>query len=189
MPLYLAVRLSPLNDLSLWTTDYPLAGFVLSLARKNAPIDRGYTHKILNGSTWEKVGDGSFSDSLLLTADASPVDTGFAVADTSLYALKSGDLAFIGNEIVRIDSWSAHTVTVTRGVLDTLPQAHTIGTRLWLPGAENGGVCTQQYTSGQKANIALVPFNATGEASPVSSDRIAVSLQARAYRPYPPGGP
>lgn len=188
MPLYLAVRLSPLNDLSLWTTDYPLAGFVLSLARKNAPIDRGYTHKILNGSTWEKVGDGSFSDSLLLTADASPVDTGFAVADTSLYALKSGDLAFIGNEIVRIDSWSAHTVTVTRGVLDTLPQAHTIGTRLWLPGAENGGVCTQQYTSGQKANIALVPFNATGEASPVSSDRIAVSLQARAYRPYPPGG-
>lgn len=187
MPLYLVYAMTDMTQENI-LTDYPHAGFVFSLAKKNAVIDHAYYHKILSGSTWKEYGLGHFSDSALFTADVSAVAATFPVPDTSLHTLAAGDFAFVEDEIVQIVSWTSTAITVTRGIMDTLPKPYRAGTRLWLPGEDGGGACTYQYSSGNTAQVALGTFNSQGQAAVTSSSRISVSMQARCHRPYPPGG-
>ena len=188
MPLALAVRYSPISSLQQWTEEYPYAGFVFSLAKRNLIIDHGYTHQTYDNGEWTDYGTGEFCDSALLQSGASRTDTVFNIPDSSLLGLKKGAFGFIGNELVQISSWGTTTLTVIRGIFDTIPERHQAGERLWVRSEFGGGVCTRQYARGNTAQVALAPFSSVGAATPSTSDRLSCSMQARCFRPYPPGG-
>lgn len=190
MPLALALQNSPRTELAWWTGQYPYAGFVMSIARRNLVIDKSYTHKVLESNVWKEYGEGSFCESVVLSSYIGRTETSIFVGDTSSLGLSADvdQYGLVGTEIVKIVSWSSNTLTVVRGILDTLPQVHNIGDRLWIVDDTKGGVCTKQYTSGNKASIALQTANSVGKATISSTDCMSLTLAARAFRPYPPGG-
>lgn len=188
MPLYLALQTTALDTVQAWTGDYPYAGFAMSVAKKNLLIDHSYRHQIYADGAWASHGDGMFCESALLQSAADARDTVLSVPDTSLLGLRKGTFGLVDNEFVRIDSWTSTGITVTRGIFDTLPAGHAAGSRLWILDEDHGGVCTRQFARGDTAQIALASVNSLGQASVSTSDRLSLSMQARAFRPYPPAG-
>lgn len=81
----------------------------------------------------------------------------------------------------------AGTVSLTRGVLDTTPQAHDSGTRLigvgeWLAGE------TTERAPGESVFVAALPRTSTDQGSPVlAANGQPLVLAGRQARPYPPG--
>ena len=186
-PLYIADKRAKLTRAQ-WKDEYPKVGFVLSLAQKNVPTDYSYSHRILTQNLWEDAGDGSFVSSAVLTHSVGKTTTIFSLGDTSSLALRLGDIAFIGQEILEVIGWSGTGITVHRGMLDTLPQAYEQGVRVWLPSSTGGGFCWRMFPESETARIALATRNSLGSAAVTSADRIATTMRARAFRPYPPAG-
>ena len=92
----------------------------------------------LSAQVWTDGGTGyaleagvEFVPTALLTADITddPAERVLQVGSwTGLTDVTIGTLAAMGDELVRIDGVSATTLTVGRGCLDTVPQAHPAGT-------------------------------------------------------------
>lgn len=187
-PLYIADKRARLTRAQ-WNNEYPKAGFVLSLASKNAVTDYSYSHRILTQNLWEDAGDGSFASFAALTQAIGQQESLLPVlGDTNTLPLRIGDLGFIDAEIVEIRGWSSTSLTVNRGMLDTVPQAHALGARLWLPSTTGGGMCKSLYQEADTARITLATRNSLGMASVTAADLIATPMRARAFRPYPPAG-
>lgn len=163
------------------TCDQPSGRHVDALITKN------------NGTAWYQDGTCDFAtiatlgayvdgdaDSVTLTTD---VPSGlFDVLDT--------DLIQIGTEIMRIDdisySGDVATITVGRGALDTVPVAHTAGAPVffWFEAIGTDG---DAYTSGQTAEVRLLPRTFSESLPPSLATTQSVTFASRAIRPYPPG--
>lgn len=120
------------------------------------------------------------------------LETTFNVRSSSLYdgvavaASNVGKLASIGQEIVQVAAMSGNTVTLLRGCLDTVPQAHTAGARLWFfEQASNTG--TTPYQPGEPLITRFRP-GVYGPMIPTEDLPAQTNyVGARSIRPYPPG--
>jgi len=105
---------------------------------------------------------------------------------TELQLLQVGAAAMLGNEIVRIEAISGLTLTLARGCLDTVPQAHAAGAVLWgfqdLTGDDPTTYAAAEIVDGRYLTVATGGTLAEGS-GPVSS----VTTAQRFGRPYPPG--
>jgi hypothetical protein len=146
-----------------------------------------------------------------LLAEDWPIDTdsldavGFAVntlidagglQSTTIDGVYGGvNLAVIDNEII---SWqsieevgSARQLTnVLRGVMDTLPAAHSYGARIWFLGAAPTSNLTNPdapYTSDGTISAKLCPFTLRAVLPVADAARLTCTMTSRALRPYPPG--
>lgn len=147
----------------------------------------------LDGTSWVGTGAAAFapyatlSASLSAAADATSFDIPF---DDDLTQLAAGDLLVIDDEVMRVDdmalSGSVVTVTVGRGVLDTVPAFHAAGAAVlfwWQFGGSDG----VQYTAGESVTYRLLPRTSD---QMLSLDRVGdavVTFDSRAQRPYPVG--
>lgn len=108
-----------------------------------------------------------------------PIDTNLVHAGA--YADLDGEL--VG--ITAVDA-AAGTITVDRGVLDTIPVAHALGARLW---CHQGlyGLDRTERVAGESVEVRLLPSTSKGrlELSAAPVDTIATA--GRMMRPYPPG--
>ncbi len=184
LPLALAVSLA---DFSLTDfAQYPHAGFVGSFAKKNGALDHYYVHNVWNGEKFTEAGQGVFGDYAILKEPVGKKDTVLQTYNLSGFALEVDDLLFVGDEIMAVESTTEESITVWRGVLDTLPQEHAQATRIWLGEADKGGFCSERFTEGATAQIALSTVNSLGTSTPTQADVVDTLMVARAYRPFPP---
>ena len=166
----------------------PAAGYLMTLAARPASTDYGYMHKRRTQNGWEDAGAGAFSASILLPGGVAPVDEVWEVGNTAALPLRLDDLAFIDEEIIQITAWTTTALHVRRGVLDTLPQAHKAGARLWLPSNEGGGLCLFQFAARSSASCVLATYGPGGVVDPARAPSVSLGMNSRLIRPYPPGG-
>src|SRR6056297_1158189 len=150
----------------------------------------------LSAQVWSDSGAGytleepvEFVPTALLVSDVSddPAESVLTVGNwTGLGDVAIGTLAAIGDELVRIDGVSATALTVGRGCLDTVPQAHPAGTPVicWqqLANASEAG-----FAAGETVTIKMLPETGFGTLPLAQAPEDAVTLASRAIRPLPPG--
>lgn len=149
------------------------------------------------------------TDNVTFTAisDANYAPTGYLYSDVSktveafpfVSAVDMADVVYSGNKVIGfIDDEIVEVVSnvtsggiitginVRRGVLDTVPQAHDVGAKIYIA-VTNIGKDPTEYVSGNQRYYKALPKSAGGavftEADAASSN---ITLGGRASRPYPP---
>lgn len=136
---------------------------------------------------WEEAGTVDFCPTAILTAAVSSNTTTFPIGTgVDLDVVQVGTYALIDSELVRIDAVSDTSLTVGRGVLDTVAKPHAVGARLFFADAffESDGI---EYATGEQADIRLLPSTGLGTLDLASAPTQSVAIVARQYKPYPPG--
>lgn len=166
------------------------AGYVLALARRPTADATGYRIEArAAGMEFAGAGGGAFAATDSLSAPVGVQDTVLPLAgglrgeDVELPAV-----AYVGAEAVEIVELMDAGARVHRGVLDTVPQAHAAGARLWAPVAGGGdGVVQREWTAGEEVQVRLLPMTGKGVCAAEDAPVDALGMDARAARPLPPG--
>jgi hypothetical protein len=106
----------------------------------------------------------------------------------SCYLISVGSYAYIDNEVVLITAINTATqsLTLTRGVMDTVPVPHSAGAQIWFAdGAQ--GVDPTEYASGETVNVRMLTTTGKGTLALNSAPTDSLTMNRRQDRPYPPG--
>ncbi|MBV5305553.1 MAG: phage tail protein [Desulfobulbaceae bacterium] len=106
--------------------------------------------------------------------------------DTNMVAV--GQYAALGNELVWITAINPvlSTVTIARGVLDTIPVSHADGETIWCHQNFYGLDGTERAV-GEQVEIRMLPSTASGRLDLGAATTEAITCAGRMMRPYPPG--
>lgn len=121
-----------------------------------------------------------------MTASATTVPY-YAMQDTTGTPIVVGMAAMIGDEIVRINSFDATTISIGRGCADTIPAAHADNTPIWFFGMDVASD-SREYSTGE--TIGVKPLVYTQGSAPMLISETpprTVTFNQRFARPYPPG--
>ncbi|MBB1061875.1 phage tail protein [Marilutibacter spongiae] len=116
--------------------------------------------------------------------------TAFTLTDGSLLdRVALGEAALWGNEIVRVDALDVGTgaAVLGRGCGDTVRQAHAPGERIWFFDAWAGSDLVE-YVTGEEVQAKLLTRTGNAILDLATAPESSVTLDQRAYRPYPPAG-
>lgn len=115
------------------------------------------------------------------TIRTSSLYDGVDIADVAV-----GQLALIGDEIVRVDGMTASTVTLARGCADTIPQSHIAGSRIWffetVPSVD-----PTAWDATDEIHCRLAPIRYDGVSTFDDAPDDEIALSSRSLRPLPPG--
>jgi len=142
-------------------------------------------------ATWQSEGRRSWTPSGLLTeAMAVNIAEVEAVLDDEygLDGVETGTYCLIGNELLLVTDvdTATSTVTLARAVLDTVPEAHSEGDRVWFLGTTNGLV-DNEYADGDAPRARVLTITSIGTLDTEDAvEETATAFDSRAYRPYPP---
>lgn len=102
-------------------------------------------------------------------------------------------LVLIDNEVLAYTTVTAnpdgtHTLGgLLRGVLDTLPADHAVGSRAWFISKGLGLVRSTAYTTDTSVEAKLLPYNSREQSDLIDEPALSTTTNSRALRPYPPG--
>lgn len=134
--------------------------------------------------------DGVVSAIATLTAAITPTTTTFSISNISSRCqfVEVGTFAYIDNEIVRVDVIDAITgsVTIARGILDTVPAAHSLGAVI-LFGEQGQMFDEAERSSGATLKTKLLMRTGIGLFDIASATELSNVLAGRFSKPYPPG--
>jgi hypothetical protein len=107
---------------------------------------------------------------------------------SQMTALSPGDVVYVDDEYMRLDGIdvTASTLTVARGVADTIPAAHADKTRLWVQTAMPT-TDFRDYAQGEEVFVRLLTRTTTSILDPAYPDEDSIVITPRQGRPYPPG--
>ncbi|MCP3868317.1 MAG: hypothetical protein GY703_09535 [Gammaproteobacteria bacterium] len=168
--------------------DYnPLAGWLTVAAQR--PSDDA-----LNADVWVDAGGGyeaaavaDFAPSAVLSAAVGYADTAWTIEDgDGLDGVTVGTHAIIGTELVRIDAVSDSALTVGRGVLDTVPTAHSAADNI-LFWDEYMVSDETEYADAESVGVKLLTITGQGALGINDAPADTLVMDQRAHRPYPPG--
>lgn len=171
--------------------DYGFGMFMASRGAVRSPF--GY---ILSASaddiSYADVGGGNFSPTGVLASTITPIQTTFSISgayDLDAVMLSSdGGYAYIADECVSVISCNPSTgeLIVGRGILDTVPKAHNVGTRVFFK-SNTAAYDKTERTAGE--TVYYKPRPSTGLGTLDIDDAVAevLVLNNRPSRPYPPG--
>lgn len=182
------IQMQGLSNVSDMLTDNPGAG-VLHVAG-TPPVDNTLSAlvSIDEGSGYVDVTEpyDQLAPGALLAADIGRGDLTFDVTDdVDLDQIVEGQLAVIGTEVVRIDDVTGQTLTVGRGCLDTVPQAHSAGDAIVFYD-DFSFTDFEIRASSDQIDVQLIPVTSNGELLRVSAPEDTVAFNSRAIRPYAP---
>lgn len=102
--------------------------------------------------------------------------------------VKAGAYAWFDDELVAVLSvdYTARTVTVARGVLDTVPVLHAPGKKIWFHQALYG-LDTQERVVGEAIEVKMLPATSLGRLAIADATGDLYTCTGRMMRPYPPG--
>ncbi|UUW40262.1 virion structural protein [Xanthomonas phage vB_Xar_IVIA-DoCa3] len=163
------------------------AGFVVATGVRPTS-DAGNAQLITNptNTAYEEAGTVDFCPTAVLTAAITPNQTVIPISGgIDLDIVKINTYAIIDNELVVVTAISSSSMTVGRGVLDTVPVVHALGARVFFPDVYFE-TDTVEYATGETARIKLLPTTAKGTLAEGSAPVQTVTIQARSSRPYPP---
>lgn len=190
-PYWTIARTFDAGDLAVVDAD---AGYVRALAGRTNGLWQNYrVYSKVGAAEYEERGVGAFASSAVLAAAIGRYETVLDFEDgVDLDAVEVGALAMIGTgddaEFVEITaiSISNSTITVARGVLDTTPQEHADGARIWFTDDSLGEDSTEHAT-GEAVDVKLATIATGGELDINLATPMQITMAQRFYRPYPPG--
>jgi hypothetical protein len=141
------------------------------------------------GSGYKDYGSVDYCPTATLTSTVVPDQTSWVLSGVSDFELVAiGTYAVIGSEIVSVENWDSGTSTLTvgRGVLDTVPVPHTLGDRIFFVD-EYCGSDNIEYALSEISKMKVLPVTSKGTLPIGSAPEQTVTIQARIGRPYPPG--
>lgn len=131
----------------------------------------------------------TFTPSADLSAGIDPIETEWSYSGAQDLALVELDnYALINDELVAVRALDQAntTLTVDRGVLDTVPATHASGARVWF--AESAqGVLNNRRNDGVTLDVRLLPTTGRGTLALVFAPTDSITFGNRFARPYPPG--
>lgn len=142
-------------------------------------------------ANYEKNGRGDWAPTALLSA-AVRAEAGPTVMQlyegANLSMIFVGAPARIDDEELVVTAYNEETMVVTfqRGVLDTIPAAHSANARVWFYQDFQAEDATE-YAQGQTVYARLTTHNSDGDLSLSLASTDSLQLIARQGRPYPPG--
>jgi|GEM_PF-1038787 len=142
-----------------------------------------------SGGGYRGADELDFSPSALLATAMGYTTTSITFTnDVDVDLVHIGSHAQIGDELVVIQALdsAARTATVGRGVLDTIPQKHVVGDRIWFWDFYNASD-SQSYIDGQTINVKVLPNSSSGRLPIAAASAQSLTFHGRAARPYPPG--
>lgn len=104
--------------------------------------------------------------------------------------LQVGSLLYLEEELLQVTAFdltaSAPTITVSRGVLDTVPETHPADSWFIAVGYTNGSDPTE-YVVGESPKSRLLTRTPSETLALASAAEDTITLSGRMHRPYPPG--
>lgn len=141
-----------------------------------------------SGGGYQEVGAIDFCPSASLIIDIDESATGFQVNNVDdVDNARIGSWFQVDDELMSIESFAnGTTLTVKRGVLDTIPVAHAQGATLlfWDEFAEGDPI---EYIQSDVVSTRLATVTSNGTLGIELSPERSVALNSRAARPYPAG--
>ena len=140
-----------------------------------------------SGSHYVQDASGGYTPYGTLDAAIDDVATSFDATWLDLTNFLPNSYAMIGSEFVWITGINNKTVSVERGIFDTVPVSHAAGETLWLTG---GAILQDQQTtflSGQTVPVKLQPKTSSQVMTLSAVTVRSITFVGRAQRPYPPG--
>src|SRR5690625_1332051 len=117
------------------------------------------------------------------------LDTEFAfTGGVDLDLLTLGTVCQIGNELCAITAidLEQRTGTLTRAVLDSVPDEHEQGATILFWG-DLVGVDEQEFVETDELDVRVMPITGSGQLDLTAAPSLPVVMDSRAVRPYPPG--
>lgn len=202
MPWVDMVQQIPQGELNAVSDDQ---SFINSQAEKPTAMSAAYDMGIMaeGESTYDVRGNGDFGALGDLAADASYLDNVFILNGmTAEWSDVQVGMAAriakpvlpgqttqmeISEEFVRIDNIQGNVITVSRGVMDTIPWRHQKGEVLWVT-TFDGGTDWQKYGGNEGVDIKILPWTLGGGRYPIDDAPVDhLDMDFRHARPYPPG--
>lgn len=136
----------------------------------------------------------TFAPTALLDGSLGPYDTtliykgGFdmgLVTDGMLVQLNNE--IFVAADVTANPDGVSGTITLVRGVLDTIPASHANNARLYFLG-DNVGTDLRDYAIGETVNVKLLSNTSDSQLDEALAPADTITLVGRQGRPYPPAG-
>lgn len=169
------------------------AGFLLVAAQRPSPDALDFELLLRDSPTsdFDKDGRGYFSptativDDLPMNADEVEIELNNVEI---LDSVKVDSYAQINDEIVKVTAIDTanNKVTVARGILDTVPAAHSASDRIWF--IESCYMAGTEYSDSDQPGVKILPRTGKGQLDEGDATAYnATAFDSRAVRPYPPG--
>ena len=143
-------------------------------------------HLGFSASDTERVGTTEFCPTGILNQDIEHLTDGFQITNTlDMEQVEVGQYLEMSGEFMQITSITDTSLTVKRGILDTLPRQHVTGERFYI-WEVNGNSDERIYVEGDVVHMRLTPVTGNGELELVNSISTSLTIVGRAFRPYPP---
>lgn len=183
-------------------TYWELAQLVGDANAKAIPITSGYTvatcvrpsSDAINATLYSDPTDNNYTSygtvdfcpTAQLNADITINQTIVPIWNTvDIDSVLTGTYAVLGTEIVSIVAVSNTSLTIGRGVLDTVPVAHVQNERIFFADVYFGSNQVEM-ARGETERIKLCPSTAKGILAVADAPTQTVTIQSRSSRPYPP---
>lgn len=184
---------SELTATELAAVDQDAAYFSVLAARPSGLSQAFDIWSRVGTAAYEQQASGAFVPGAALNGAITATDTEIdleSAADLQLVA--AGSLAIIGTgraaEWVLVQSidTDALTMTVARGMLDTVPKAHADSARVWFDDARDAPEQIERAT-GETAYFKLATISTGGTLNIGLAGTFSATAEQRQFRPYPPG--
>ena len=164
----------------------PLIGFIAVTGV--SPTADAYSAGLWSdtGSNYVRRGVADFCYSCTLGVEITRTTTTFVIGnsiDPELLDINS--FVIVDNEFMQVTSFSSGSMTVIRGVLDSVPEAHLFGARIFGI-QEYSDTDYIEYVDGETVNVKLTTITPKGELALAAANLDSVTIDQRPYRPYPP---
>ncbi|MBB3211662.1 hypothetical protein FHW67_000910 [Herbaspirillum sp. Sphag1AN] len=166
--------------------------FMQSFGVRPAPGAMNYDlySKTSSATGYQQRGQGEFCPTAVLATALSQETISIASyhSELDIDLVTVGSYAYIGNEVVQISALNAISCSLTlgRGILDTVPVKHANGSRIWFADGTQGTDQTE-YAAGENVNARLLTVTGKGSLALESAPTDSLTMQRRQNRPYPPG--
>lgn len=128
-----------------------------------------------------------FAPAGVLSADISKMDSVIVLSlNSDLDQIVLGNAAIIDSEIVKVLSITGNSITIGRGLFDTVPEIHLAGSKFLLYDI-NAESNQTQYVYGESLNVKLLPVSSNSTSDITGVTPTTLTFNRRAIKPYPPG--
>lgn len=174
----------------------PEAGTIATIVGRPSSLTQAYDLEVIaGGETTPRRGGGTFAPYVVSGAPI-PLQVGPTLvafnASSDIGLISVGSMVQIGAEICRLDAISAEpggytgTITIARGCVDTIPQAHPIGSTIYFVTDDEIGGDGREYVAGEVVNVKVLPYSSSIKLDPALATSDVVNITGRQGRPYPP---
>jgi hypothetical protein len=167
----------------------PIDCYIAALAIAPTQLTTRYDLFVNAGGEYVDNADGTFTPSVVLREDLTVYSTHLAFGSDGDYSgLANAQALMIGDEIVKIESvdFKTNIINIGRGCADTVPQAHSKGTRAWCYLLGYGEDSTR-YLPNESLKAKLIPHTAQETLDEAQAPVLSITTGQRWARPYPPG--